>query len=86
MFIKRLKPKKKKSNASLFRRQVVEYYRADILSARQLAKELPVSINLLRGWNRRYFKLRLLRHFKSRLSFAMKNKEQLIKKFKTELV
>jgi hypothetical protein len=40
MFIKRLKQKKKKSNSSLFKRQVVEYYRADILSARQLAEEL----------------------------------------------
>jgi hypothetical protein len=85
MFINRLKQKKKKSNSSLFKRQVVEYYRADILSARQLTKELQISPNLLRHWNRWYFKIRLLRHFKSKLSFAMKNKDQEIEKLKAEL-
>jgi regulator of replication initiation timing len=64
---------------------VVEYYRADILSARQLAEELQISPTLLRCWNRWYFKIRLLRHFKSKLSFAMKNKDQEIEKLKAEL-
>jgi hypothetical protein len=85
MFIKRLKQKKKKSNFSFFKRQVVEYYRADILSAQELAKELQISSTLLRYWNRWYFKIRLLRHFKSKMHFAMKNKDQQIEKLKADL-
>jgi hypothetical protein len=85
MFIKRLKQKKKKSNFSLFKRQVIEYYRADILSAQELAKELQISSTLLRYWNRWYFKIRLLRHFKSKMHLAMKNKDQQIEKLKADL-
>ncbi len=85
MFIKRLKQKKKKSNSSLFKRQVVEYYRSGIISRQELTNELGISSNLLRCWNRGYFKNQLLRYFRSRLHFPMKNQNQLIEKLKEEL-
>ena len=56
---------KKKYKASAFRWHVVELYRLELVSEKQILAELNISRNSLRIWNRAYQRYRFRRYYPS---------------------
>lgn len=86
MKIRKFLSKTKKCNSAFFRRQVVELYRLEIASERQILGELKISRNLLRRWNRLYQRYRHRRYYPPlKADFVMKNREDEIAQLKKQL-
>lgn len=66
MTISTLQRKKEKYNSPQKKRELVEYYRSGILSDKSILNNLKISRNLLRSWNRWYFRHRILRYTQPR--------------------
>lgn len=66
MTISTLQRKKEKYNSPQKKRELVEYYRSGILSDKSILNNLKISRNLLRSWNRWYFRHQILRYTQPR--------------------
>ena len=76
----------KKSYSPFEKRKIVEEVRSGYYSLGQASKKYTLPKRKIRKWNRWYFKIRLLRHFRAKPFQAMKNPNQQVEELKKQLL
>ncbi len=82
---KKLSKTKKKSYSPLEKRKIVEEVRSGFYSLGEASERYILPKRKLRKWNRWYFKIRLLRHFKAKPIPMKKNTDQQVEQLKKQL-
>ncbi|MDO1451952.1 hypothetical protein Q0590_37130 [Rhodocytophaga aerolata] len=76
----------KKSYSPLEKRKIVEEVRSGFYCLQQARKKYILSKTKFSRWNRWYFKIRLLRHFKPKPFPSMKKAKQSVEELKKQLL
>ncbi|MDO1451703.1 hypothetical protein Q0590_35850 [Rhodocytophaga aerolata] len=83
---KKLTKTAKKSYSPLEKRKIVEEVRSGFYSFAQARKKYILSKTKFSRWNRWYFKIRLLHHFKPKSLPTMKKAKQSVEELKKQLL
>jgi transposase-like protein len=83
---KKLTKTAKKPYSPLEKRKIVEKVRSGFYSLQKAGKKYILSKTKFSKWNRWYFKIRLLSHFKPKPFPAMKKAKQSVEELKKQLV
>ncbi len=86
MIKKKLTKSTKKSYSPFEKRKIVEEVRSGFYTLKQSRKKYIFSKTIFCKWNRWYFKIRLLRHFKPKLFLTMKKAKQSVDELKKQLL
>ncbi len=83
---KQLRKISKKSYSPLEKRKIVEEVRSGYYSFERTSEKYILPKKRIRKWNRWYFKIRLLRHFRAKPIPMKKNPDQQIQQLKKQLL
>ncbi len=83
---KKLSKTKKKSYTPLEKRKIVEEVRSGFYSLGEASEKYILPKRKIRKWNRWYFKIRLLGHFRPKPLLMKKNSDQQIQQLKKQLL
>ncbi len=80
-----LKGNTKEAFSSLEKRRIVEEIRSGMLTIKQSTKQYQLSVSNLQTLNRWYYRTRLLKYYRPKLSFLMKPSQPTIEQLKQQL-
>ena len=86
MIKRKLSKSSKKSYSPFEKRKIVEEIRSGFYSIDQAREKYILPKRKLRNWNRWYFKIRLLPHFKAKPLPTMKKANQQVEELKKQLL
>ena len=86
MIKSKLSKSSKKSYSPFEKRKIVEEIRSGFYSIDQAREKYILPKRKLRNWNRWYFKIRLLPHFKAKPLPTMKKADQQVEELKKQLL